>query len=43
VSASDPLTFAAVAGGLAMVALVASLIPAGRAASVDPTRALHTN
>jgi predicted lysophospholipase L1 biosynthesis ABC-type transport system permease subunit len=43
VSPNDPLTFAAVAGVLAIVALVASLIPAGRAASMDPTRALHTN
>ena len=43
VSVADPLTFVAVAGILGMVALVASLLPAGRAASVDPTRALHTN
>jgi ABC-type lipoprotein release transport system permease subunit len=28
---------------LAVVALVASVIPATRAASVDPTRALHMN
>ena len=39
----DPITFAAVTGGLAGVALLASLIPATRAASVDPTRALHSN
>ena len=43
VSAGDPLTFVAVIGTLAAVAAVASLVPAGRAASVDPTRALHTN
>ena len=43
VSAYDPLTFAAVVVALAVVALVASLIPATRAASVDPTRALHMN
>ena len=43
VSAGDPLTFIAVIGTLAAVAAVASLVPAGRAASVDPTRALHTN
>ena len=43
VSAYDPLTFAAVVVTLALVALIASLIPATRAASVDPTRALHTN
>jgi ABC-type antimicrobial peptide transport system permease subunit len=39
----DPITFAAVTGGLTCVALLASLIPATRAASVDPTRALHSN
>ncbi len=43
VSAYDPLTFGAVVVTLALVALIASLIPATRAASVDPTRALHTN
>jgi len=41
VSAYDPLTFGAVVIALAVVALIASLIPAMRAASVDPTRALH--
>jgi putative ABC transport system permease protein len=40
---NDPITFAAVSFGLALVALLASLIPATRAASVDPTRALHSN
>ncbi|HYN07392.1 MAG TPA: ABC transporter permease [Vicinamibacterales bacterium] len=39
----DPATFATVAGTLVVVALVASLVPARRAASVDPTTALHTN
>ena len=43
VSAYDPLTFGAVVIALGVVALIASLIPATRAASVDPTRALHTN
>jgi ABC-type antimicrobial peptide transport system permease subunit len=43
VSAGDPLTFVAVVGTLAAVAGVASLVPAGRAASVDPTDALRTN
>ena len=39
----DPATFAAVVAALAFVALLASLIPAARAASLDPTRALHSN
>jgi putative ABC transport system permease protein len=43
VTAGDPLTFGAVAVGLAAIAFAASLIPARRAASVDPTKALHTN
>jgi putative ABC transport system permease protein len=37
----DPLTFAAVAGGLAIVALVACLIPATRAMKVSPIVALR--
>jgi predicted permease len=41
VSAHDPLTFAAVVVTLAVAAAIASLIPAGRAAAVDPTRALR--
>ncbi len=38
---TDPLTFIAVAFTLALVALMASLIPALRAARVDPIVALH--
>ena len=41
VSAADPLTLAAVAGTLAFVALVASVVPAYRAARVDPLNALR--
>jgi predicted permease len=41
VSARDPLTLAGVAGSLAVVGLIASLVPARRAASIDPTRALR--
>jgi len=41
VKASDPLTYLAVAGGLLLVALLACLIPARRAASLDPVRALR--
>jgi len=43
VTPSDPLTFAVVVVTLAIVAFAASLVPALRAASVDPTKALHTN
>ena len=43
VSAYDPLTFGAVVVALVVVAVIASLIPAARAASVDPTRALRMN
>jgi len=38
----DPLTFAAVAGALALAALVASFVPAHRAARIDPVLALRT-
>ena len=36
VEPGDPLTFAAAVCGILAVALVASLVPARRAASVDP-------
>jgi putative ABC transport system permease protein len=41
VSATDPLTFAAVAGLFAVVALFACFIPARRATRVDPLAALR--
>ncbi|MBI4471939.1 MAG: FtsX-like permease family protein, partial [Acidobacteria bacterium] len=41
VSAKDPLTLAGVTGLLAVVALIATLIPARRAASSDPVSALR--
>src|SRR4051812_2112758 len=41
VSSSDPLTIAAVLATLTGVAVVASAVPARRAAAVDPTRALQ--
>ena len=43
VSASDPLTLAAVAGTLALVALLASLVPAYRASRLDPSEVLRTS
>ena len=41
ITANDPLTFGAVAVILAIVALLAALVPARRAAALDPTRALR--
>jgi putative ABC transport system permease protein len=41
VSPTDPATLAAVSGSLALVALVASAVPAWRAARVDPVQALR--
>jgi putative ABC transport system permease protein len=43
VSASDPLTLAAVAATLALVALMASLVPAYRALRLDPVNALRAD
>ena len=42
VTRTDPLTMAAVVATLIGVALVASVVPARRAAAVDPTRALQS-
>ena len=41
VTATDPVTFAGVAGMLLVVAIAASLIPARRAMRVDPVIALR--
>jgi putative ABC transport system permease protein len=38
---TDPLTYVGVAGVLAAVALVATLVPALRAAAIDPIAALR--
>jgi putative ABC transport system permease protein len=43
VSASDPLTLAFVAAVLALVALMASLVPAYRAIRLDPVKALRAD
>ncbi|MGO9337729.1 MAG: ADOP family duplicated permease [Terracidiphilus sp.] len=42
VKALDGMSYALAVVGLAVVAMVASAVPAGRAASVDPMRALRT-
>jgi len=42
VTPADPITFSVVAGTLACVALLASLVPALRAAAADPTSALRS-
>ena len=41
VTATDPLTFSVAAAGLALVALIACLLPALRAIRVDPVIALR--
>ena len=43
VSASDPLTLAAVGATLALVALMASLVPAYRAVRLDPVKVLRAD
>jgi ABC-type antimicrobial peptide transport system permease subunit len=43
VGAYDPITFLAATAVLAACAIVAGLIPARRAASIDPMKALRTD
>jgi ABC-type lipoprotein release transport system permease subunit len=42
VTTTDPITFAAVVALLAIVALVATTLPARRAVRIDPTRVLNS-
>jgi putative ABC transport system permease protein len=42
IRATDPMTFVVSAAALLIVAALASYIPARRAASIDPMRALRT-
>ena len=42
VSPTDPATIAAVVAALIAVAFIASVVPARRAATIDPTRALQS-
>ena len=41
VSSRDPVIYAAVAIGVIVVGMLANVVPARRAAAVDPIRALH--
>jgi ABC-type lipoprotein release transport system permease subunit len=41
VTPTDPLTFATVVGVIAAAAVLATLVPARRAARVDPVAVLH--
>jgi ABC-type lipoprotein release transport system permease subunit len=41
VGSSDPVTYAAVAAAIAIITVIASFVPARRAASVDPMQALR--
>jgi ABC-type lipoprotein release transport system permease subunit len=43
VTTTDLLTYAAVAAGVIIAALLAILVPAGRAAAVDPLVALRAD
>ena len=43
VEPTDPITYAAVVGVLAMTAAIACLVPARRAAAIDPMRALRAD